>query len=187
MADMCLVAWPAKIAPSTEPRHQYVHAVDVVPTIYDLLDIDPPQTLKGYKQSPIEGESFAASLTDPAAQSKTTQFYTMLGQRSIYHEGWLACTVHPPLSGWASLNSMSGSFTTLRTTAPSRRTLQRKNRNGLNSSRRFGLSKRQITTAYRSTTAPPWSRPWPIDRAAHPSATGTSTTRTARQSRNNLV
>lgn len=100
VADMCLVAWPAKIAPSTEPRHQYVHAVDVVPTIYDLLDIDPPQTLKGYKQSPIEGESFAASLTDPAAQSKTTQFYTMLGQRSIYHEGWLACTVHPPLSGW---------------------------------------------------------------------------------------
>ena len=24
----------------------------------------------------------------------------MLGQRSIYHEGWLACTVHPPIGGW---------------------------------------------------------------------------------------
>jgi arylsulfatase len=24
----------------------------------------------------------------------------MLGQRSIYHQGWLACTVHPPISGW---------------------------------------------------------------------------------------
>ena len=48
----------------------------------------------------IEGESFAPSLTDASAPSKTTQFYAMLGQRSIYHEGWLACTLHPPLSGW---------------------------------------------------------------------------------------
>jgi arylsulfatase A-like enzyme len=100
VSDMCLVAWPASIAPSQTPRQQYVHAVDVVPTLYDLLGIAPPQTLKGYEQSPLEGESFAASLTDPDAASKTTQFYTMLGQRSIYHDGWLACTVHPPLSGW---------------------------------------------------------------------------------------
>jgi len=100
VADMCLVAWPAKIAPQAEVRHQYVHAVDVVPTVYELLGITPPAVLKGYPQSPIEGESFAASLTDPTAPGKSTQFYTMLGQRSIYHDGWLACTVHPPLSGW---------------------------------------------------------------------------------------
>jgi len=56
--------------------------------------------LKGYTQNPLEGESFAAALTDPKAPEKDTQFYTMLGQRSIYHQGWLACTVHPPLSGW---------------------------------------------------------------------------------------
>ena len=100
VADMCLVSWPAKIAPSDEIRHQYVHAVDVVPTIYDLLGIEPPDVLKGYPQLPIEGESFAAALTDPDAPGRRTQFYAMLGQRSIYHEGWLACTVHPPLSGW---------------------------------------------------------------------------------------
>ncbi|GEB58177.1 arylsulfatase [Streptomyces gardneri] len=100
VADMCLVAWPAKIQPQREVRQQYVHAVDVVPTLYDLLDVDPPEVLKGYPQNPIEGESFAASLTDPAAPGKQTQFYAMLGQRSIYHDGWLACTVHPPLSGW---------------------------------------------------------------------------------------
>jgi hypothetical protein len=33
---------------------------------------------------------------------KSTQFYAMLGQRSIYHEGWLASTVHPPLSSWGN-------------------------------------------------------------------------------------
>jgi arylsulfatase len=105
VADMCVVAWPAKIAPSSEVRHQYVHAVDVVPTVYELIGIEPPETMKGYRQSPIEGESFAAALTDVQAPGRTTQFYTMLGQRSIYHEGWLACTVHPPLSGWGNFEA----------------------------------------------------------------------------------
>ncbi|GMU78322.1 MAG: arylsulfatase AtsA [Acidimicrobiia bacterium] len=100
VADMMFVSWPARIAPSAEIRHQYVHAVDVVPTIYELLGIEPPAVIKGYPQSPIEGESFAAALTDPSVPGKETQFYAMLGQRSIYHQGWLACTVHPPLAGW---------------------------------------------------------------------------------------
>ena len=99
-ADICLVSWPAGIPASDQVRHQYVHAVDVVPTLYDLLGITPPAVINGYEQLPIEGESFAAALTDPAAPAKSTQFFTMLGQRAIYHEGWLACTVHPPLSSW---------------------------------------------------------------------------------------
>ena len=89
-----------QIKASQDVRHQYIHAVDVVPTVYDLLGIEPPAVIKGYPQSPIEGESFAAALTDPTVPGKSTQFYTMLGQRSIYHEGWLACTVHPPIGGW---------------------------------------------------------------------------------------
>jgi arylsulfatase A-like enzyme len=100
VADMCLVAWPAKIDPQSDPRQQYIHAVDVVPTIYELLDIEPPEAINGFRQSPLEGESFAASLSDSGAPGKEAQFYAMLGQRSIYHRGWLACTVHPPLSGW---------------------------------------------------------------------------------------
>lgn len=97
---MCLIAWPAEIKARGEVREQYIHAVDVVPTLYDLLAIEPPEVLKDHQQNPIEGESFAASLTDAAAPGKQTQFYAMLAQRSIYHDGWLACTVHPPLSGW---------------------------------------------------------------------------------------
>ena len=99
-ADMCLVAWPATIPPQDVVRQQYIHAVDVVPTIYELLGVEPPETINGYPQLPIEGESFAAALADPQAPGKRTQFYAMLGQRAIYHDGWLACTVHPPLSGW---------------------------------------------------------------------------------------
>ncbi len=102
VADMCLVSWPAKIPASSTPRQQYIHAVDVTPTIYDLLGIEPPEVLKGFPQLPIQGESFAAALTDPEVPGRSSQFYAMLGQRSLYHEGWLASTVHPPLSGWGN-------------------------------------------------------------------------------------
>lgn len=104
VADMCFVSWPARIDPQPEPRDQYVHAVDVVPTIYDLLGIEGPEVIKGYPQNPIEGESFAASLSDAGATAKSSQFYAMLGQRAMYHEGWLACTLHPPLSGWGKFD-----------------------------------------------------------------------------------
>lgn len=99
-SDMCVIAWPAKIEAQEGFRDQYIHAVDVVPTVYELLGIEPPEVINGYQQFPIEGESFAAALTDADAPEKSTQFYTMLGQRSLFHEGWLACTVHPPLSSW---------------------------------------------------------------------------------------
>ena len=98
------VSWPAQIAADPTPRQHYIHAVDVVPTIYELLGIEPPDVIKGYLQSPIEGESFAKALTDATVPGRETQFYTMLGQRSIYHQGWLACTVHPPLSGWGAFD-----------------------------------------------------------------------------------
>ncbi len=104
IADMCLVSWPARIAADGVPRQQYVHAVDVVPTIYDLIGIEPPERVAGYVQNPIEGESFAASLTDPSAPGKSTQFYAMLGQRAVYEDGWLATTLHPPLAGWGGFD-----------------------------------------------------------------------------------
>ena len=103
-ADLCVVSWPKGIAAHGEVRSQYVHAVDVVPTLYGLLGIEPPEVLKGYTQNPIEGESFVPSLSDPAAPEKRTQFYSMLGMRAIYHDGWLANTLHPPISGWGNFN-----------------------------------------------------------------------------------
>lgn len=99
-ADMCVVAWPAGIRARGENRDQYVHATDIVPTVYELLGIDPPAVVNGCVQSPLEGESFVPSLTEPGAPGKATQFYAMLGQRALYQDGWLANTMHPTLSGW---------------------------------------------------------------------------------------
>jgi arylsulfatase len=100
VADMCLVSWPKGITARGEIRDQYIHAVDIVPTLYELLGITPPEILKGFTQNPIEGESFAAAIKDPRAEEKGVQFYSMLGQRSLYYKGWLANTIHPPISGW---------------------------------------------------------------------------------------
>lgn len=100
VSDPLLISWPERLSDHGDVRHQYVHAVDVVPTLYDLLEIEPPDVLKGYTQSDIEGESFAPSFDDKQAPARETQFYSMLGMRSIYHQGWLANTLHPPISGW---------------------------------------------------------------------------------------
>src|SRR4051812_2952023 len=93
-ADPMIVSWPDRIS---EPgvRDQYTHAVDIVPTIYELLGIDLPQVVKGFTQWPLEGESFAASLHDASVAGKETQFYSMLGTRGIYHDGWKAASVTP--------------------------------------------------------------------------------------------
>jgi|tagenome__1003787_1003787.scaffolds.fasta_scaffold20957455_1 arylsulfatase A-like enzyme len=104
VADPLIVAWPKGIAARGEVRDQYLHAVDVVPTLYELLGIDPPAVLRGYTQSPIEGDSFAASFADAAVPGRETQFYSMLGMRALYHDGWLATTLHPPLSGWSNFD-----------------------------------------------------------------------------------
>jgi arylsulfatase len=101
-ADPLVISWPAGIAARGEIRHQYAHAVDIVPTIYDCLGVTPPDTVKGVAQSPIAGRSLRPTFDDPAAPSpRDTQFYVMLGTRGIWHDGWHANTSHPPMpSGW---------------------------------------------------------------------------------------
>jgi len=101
VADPLIVSWPAGITARGEVRDQYVHAVDVVPTLYELLGVEPPNVLNGWTQSPIEGRSFAPSFADPKAPGRDTQFFSMLGMRALYHQGWLATALHPPLSGWS--------------------------------------------------------------------------------------
>ena len=58
-----IVSWPARIS-QPGVRRQYTHAVDIVPTIYECLGVEPPEVVKGYTQYPIEGVSFAATFDD---------------------------------------------------------------------------------------------------------------------------
>jgi arylsulfatase len=95
VADPCIVHWPKGIAAKDELRGQYVHAVDITPTVLELLQMEPPAAIKGVTQSRIEGISFAQTLNDSDAASKhETQYYEMLGNRAVYHRGWKAATYH---------------------------------------------------------------------------------------------
>lgn len=103
-SDPCIVAWPKGTKARGEIREQYCHAVDIVPTILDMLDVDVPETIKGHTQSSLDGITIRDSVDDPGAAGRTTQFYAMLGSRSIWHEGWKAVTTHPTMAGWGHFN-----------------------------------------------------------------------------------
>jgi hypothetical protein len=90
-----IVSWPARIT-ATGIRRQYTHAVDIVPTLYECLEIEPPETLKGYTQVPLEGITFATSFDDESVDTgNSTQFYSMGGTAAIWHEGWKAASLTP--------------------------------------------------------------------------------------------
>src|SRR6202047_4954232 len=103
IADTAIISWPNGITAHGEVRDNYTNVSDLTPTVYDLLGITPPETVKGIPQKPLDGVSFKAALEDSAADTgKDTQFYTMLGTRGIWHKGWFANTIHAATpSGWS--------------------------------------------------------------------------------------
>ncbi|HEY9237164.1 MAG TPA: arylsulfatase [Phenylobacterium sp.] len=95
--DPLVVSWKNGLAARGELRHQFAHACDLTPTILDLLGLEAPETIAGVAQAPMEGVSFAASLTDPAAPSKAEpQYFEMFGHRGLWQDGWKAVAFHPP-------------------------------------------------------------------------------------------
>jgi arylsulfatase A-like enzyme len=95
-SDPFIVSWPGGLKAQGEVRTQYAHIIDMVPTLLDLLGLEPPATIRGVTQSPLQGVSFAHTLEDPTADSKHhTQYFEMLGHRSLYHDGWRAVCPWP--------------------------------------------------------------------------------------------
>jgi arylsulfatase A-like enzyme len=89
--DPFILSWPAKLKSTGEMRHQYGHAIDMVPTVLDLLDIKPPDSIKGIEQSEMHGVSLKSTIdNDHAKQEHEVQYFEMFGCRSIYKDGWRA-------------------------------------------------------------------------------------------------
>lgn len=92
------IKWPSQIRPDAAPRDTFLHCNDVVPTIYDVIGIEPPLVVNGAPQIPLAGASFARTLTDRSAEGgKNTQYFEIMGSRAIYHDGWLASARGPRL------------------------------------------------------------------------------------------
>src|ERR1700704_980418 len=91
-----VIQWPAKIKPDATPRPQFHHCNDIVPTIYEVVGITPPLEVNGVPQDPIDGVSFAYTFNDPKAKGQMlTQYFEIMGSRSIYHDGWMASAFGP--------------------------------------------------------------------------------------------
>jgi hypothetical protein len=98
VADPLIVHWPARVGAGDGPgvRRQYVHAIDLAPTILEAIGIPEPTEVRGVPQRPIEGTSFLETITSADAPDRhVTQYYEMFGCRAIYHDGWKAVTYHP--------------------------------------------------------------------------------------------
>ena len=90
-----VVMWPDRIKDKGALREQFVHVIDYVPTFLEATGISAPETVDGIKQKPIEGTSFAYTFDAKNAKAPSkhvTQYFEMMGQWAIYHDGWLMST-----------------------------------------------------------------------------------------------
>ena len=90
-----VVHWPEGIAEKGGIRRQFHHVNDVVATIYEILDVEPPTTYRGLEQMPVTGTSFDYTFDSPDEPTrKDRQYFEMVGHRGMWHDGWKAVTRH---------------------------------------------------------------------------------------------
>ncbi|WP_345764532.1 arylsulfatase [Diaminobutyricibacter sp. McL0608] len=90
-----IVAWPNGIPSRGEIRNQFAHVIDVAPTVLEAAGIPEPATVHGVTQRPYEGTPMNYSFGDAEADEQhTTQYFEMLGNRAIFHQGWTAVAKH---------------------------------------------------------------------------------------------
>ncbi len=90
-----VVSWPARIKDKGALREQFVHVIDVVPTILEAAGIPAPEEVDGIAQAPIEGTSFLYTFDEANAKAPSrhkTQYFEMMGQWALYDDGWLLST-----------------------------------------------------------------------------------------------
>jgi arylsulfatase len=96
------ISWPGHIKDVGGIRTQFHHIIDIVPTILEAAGVQAPNEVKGIKQKPIEGISMMYTFDSANANApskRDTQYFEMVGNRAIYHDGWIACTT-PPSPPW---------------------------------------------------------------------------------------
>ena len=96
------ISWPGRIKDAGGIRDQFHHIIDIVPTILEATGVRAPEVVDGIKQKPIEGVSMVYTFDKTnasAASTRKTQYFEMVANRGIYHDGWYANTV-PPHGPW---------------------------------------------------------------------------------------
>jgi arylsulfatase len=89
------ISWPKGITDKGGIRHQFHHVIDIVPTILEAAGVAQPEYVDGIRQSPIEGVSMLYTFdrkNADAPSTRKTQYFEMMADRAIYHDGWIAGT-----------------------------------------------------------------------------------------------
>jgi arylsulfatase len=90
--DPMVIAWPNRIEGGGSIRSQFTHAIDVGPTILELVGLPEAEVVDGIEQQPMDGTSFAHTFDDADAEERhTVQYFENYGSRAIYKDGWWAC------------------------------------------------------------------------------------------------
>ncbi|MCM5662489.1 arylsulfatase [Galbibacter mesophilus] len=90
-----VVSWPKVIKDKGGIRSQFLHVIDVMPTVLEATGMKAPEYIDGVKQKPLDGVSFMSTFTNAnAPEVRTTQYFEILANRAIYHEGWVAAHQH---------------------------------------------------------------------------------------------
>ncbi len=88
------ISWPKGIKARGEIRDQFHHVIDIAPTLLEIVGVEEPVELDGIAQKPIEGISMVYTFDDADAKDRrTTQYFEMLGNQGIYHDGWMASAI----------------------------------------------------------------------------------------------
>ena len=83
--------WGDRIKDPGAVRSQFGHVNDIVPTILEAASLPEPETINGFKQVPMNGKSLLYTLNNPdAPEQHKTQYFEVIANQGIYHEGWIA-------------------------------------------------------------------------------------------------
>ena len=90
-----VVSWPAQIKDVGGIRTQFLHLIDVVPTILEAAHLPAPKTVDGVVQKPMDGVSFLSTFYDANAKPvRDRQYFEVFSNRAIYDNGWIAAAQH---------------------------------------------------------------------------------------------
>jgi arylsulfatase A-like enzyme len=96
-----VVSWPGRLKQAGQIRPQFCHVIDIAPTILDAAGVAEPAMINGVRQTPIEGASMVPTFADAGVTTQhPTQYFELIANRGIYHDGWLANTA-PQKLPWA--------------------------------------------------------------------------------------
>ena len=90
-----VVSWPNHIKDKGGLRQQFIHVIDIVPTILEATGLRAPKMVDGIKQAPIEGTSFLYTFDKKNANAPShhkVQYFEMFGQWALYDDGWMLST-----------------------------------------------------------------------------------------------